>query len=128
MFYFHVLLSCTIIIYCDYVLFSHIIIMYRHILGSCTTFINCIHVTLSIYHVRSYNLMLQNLSSHSSAMLLISYHIFLHVIFKSFILCFMPVNTKEVDTRDLKRPEGAILTIRNSGIIRAQRRCTHCTK
>ena len=93
MFYFHVLLSCIIIIYCDHVLFSHIVIMYRHILYSCT--VSC---TIFIYHVRLYNLMLQNLSSHSSAMLLISYHIFSHVIFKSFGLCFMPVSTKEVDT------------------------------
>ena len=91
-YYFHVLLSCTVI-YCDHILFSRIVIMYRHILYSCT--VSC---TIFIYHVRLYNLMLQNLSSHSSAMLLISYHIFSHVIFKSFGLCFMPVNTKEVDT------------------------------
>ena len=89
-----------------------------HILSSCTNF---------IYHVGLYNLMLQNLSSHSSAMLLISYHIFRHVIFKSFILYFMPVNTKEVDIGNHEGPK-ALLTIQNSGIIRAQRRCTHYMK
>ena len=117
MFYFHVLLSCTVIIYCIHVLFMY----YFHILFSCYTFhitfsfmyctcsytfrvlyfvlsIYCIHINFSdhftflyifIYHVKSYNLMLQNLSSHSSVMLLRSYHIFSHVICKSFVLCFM---------------------------------------
>ena len=125
MFYFHVLLSCTIIIYCDHVLF-HVLFSYTifllyfsyyflfhvlylfiyfsyyflfHVLYLFIYFSN--HFTflyIFIYHVGLYNLMLQNLSSYSSAMLLISYHIFSHVIFKSFILCFIPVNTKEVDT------------------------------
>ena len=87
--------------------------------------------------------MLQNLSSHSNAMLLISYHIFSHVIFKSFVLCFMPVNTKEVDkgtykglkalyslyeTVVLLGPEGAVLIVLNSGHIIARRRRYHCTK
>ena len=69
----YVLCSCTVIMYC-----------------SCTNFIYCFPVILFMYHVGSYNLMLQHLSSHSSAILLISYHIFSHVIFKSFVLCFMP--------------------------------------
>ena len=151
MFYFHILLSCTVIMYCHYVLFSrtvHVLFLYTvflfyfsyyflfhvlylfmyfsctvlctfhilysctnsftmyfsytvifHILSSCTFHILYYHINFSdhftflyifIYHVGSYNLMLQNLSSHSSAMLLRSYHIFSHVIFKSFVLCFMP--------------------------------------
>ena len=76
-------------------------------------------------------------------MLLISYHISPHVIFKSFILCFMPVNTKEVDIGTYKGPKalyslyetvvlsgpgGAVLTVRDSGLIRARRRCYHCTR
>ena len=153
MFYFHVMLSCTVIVYCFHVLLSctvhvmcsctnfiyciHVLFMYYfhvlylfiyfscivlytfhimyscivscpmyfsynvtfHILSSCTFHILYYHINFSdhftflyifIYHVGSYNLMLQNLSSHSSAMLLRSYHIFSHVIFKSFVLCFMP--------------------------------------
>ena len=153
MFYFHVLLSCTVIVYCFHILLSctvhvlcsctnfiyciHVMFMYYfhvlylfiyfsctvlytfhimysctiscpmyfsytvifHILSSCTFHILYCHINFSdhftflyifIYHVGSYNLMLQNLSSHSSVMLLRSYHIFSHVIFKSFVLCFMP--------------------------------------
>ena len=109
MYCFHILLSCTAI-YCIHVLF-HVLFSYTvfllyfsyyflfHVLYLFIYFSN--HFTflyIFIYHVGLYNLMVQNLSSHSSAMLLISYHIFSHVIFKSFILCFMHVNTKEVDT------------------------------
>ena len=36
------------------------------------------------------------ISSHSNVMLLISYHVI--CIFLSFLLCFMPANTLEVDT------------------------------
>ena len=90
----HVLCSYTYFTYCIHVLFYHINFSYHF------TFLY-----IFIYHVRSYNLMLQNLSSHNSAMLLISYHIFPHVIFKSFILCFMPVNTKEVDTGNHEGPK-----------------------
>ena len=65
-------LLCSISMYCYHVPLSYTVIMYCfHILLLCTIF---------IYHVRSYNLMLQNLSSHSSAMLFISYRIFSHVI------------------------------------------------
>ena len=39
-------------------------------------------------------------SSHSNAMLLILCHVI--CIFLSFILCFMPVNTLEVDTKNYK--------------------------
>ena len=39
-------------------------------------------------------------SSHSNAMLLISCHVI--CIFLSFILCFMPANTLEVDTGTIK--------------------------
>ena len=76
-------------------------------------------------------------------MFLISYHIFPHVIFKSFILCFMPINTKEVDKETYKGPKalyslyktvvlsgpgGAVLTVQDSGLIRARRCCYHCTR
>ena len=90
---FHILYSCTVS--CT-MYFSYTVIF--HILSSCTFHILYYHINFSdhftflyifIYHVGSYNLMLQNLSSHSSAMLLRSYHIFSHVIFKSFVLCFM---------------------------------------
>ena len=105
----------------SYVLYSCIVIMYYvHVLISYTVFLFyfsyyfLFHINFSdhftflyifIYHVGLYNLMLQNLSSHSNAMLLISYHIFSHVIFKSFVLCFMHVNTKEVDTGNYKGPK-----------------------
>ena len=91
---FHILYSC-IVSYNMY--FSYTVIF--HILSSGTFHILYYHINFSdhftflyifIYHVGSYNLMLQNLSSHSSAMLLRSYHIFSHVIFKSFVLWFMP--------------------------------------
>ena len=83
----YVLFSCIVFMYCDHVLSLYTVfpVLYYHINFSD-------HFTslyIFIYHVGLYNLMLQNLSSHSSAMLLISYHIFPHVIFKSFILCFM---------------------------------------
>ena len=42
-------------------------------------------------------LIIVNLSSHSNAILLISCHAI--YIFLSFILCFMPTNTVEVDMR-----------------------------
>ena len=118
MYCYHVLSSCTIFIYCIHVLFMyyfHILfscyifhITFSFMYCTCSyTFrvlyfvvsIYCIHINFSnhftflyifIYPVGSYNLMLQNLSSHSSAMLLRSYHIFSHVIFKSFVLSFMP--------------------------------------
>ena len=96
--------------YCHIIYFHLILFIYYFLFHACTcsyTFhvlyfvlsIYCIHINFSdhftflyifIYHVGSYNLMLQNLSSHNSVMLLRSYHIFSHVIFKSFVLCFMP--------------------------------------
>ena len=105
-------ISYSVHVICLYIYYFHGYILYTicYVLFSCTVSMYCDHINFSdhfaflyffIYHVRSYNLMLQNLSSHSSAMLLISYHIFPHVIFKSFILCFMPVNTKEVDKGNL---------------------------
>ena len=124
MFYFHVLFSCTVIVYCFPVLYYHINFSDHF------TFLYII-----IYHVGSYNLMLQNLTSHSSAMFLISYHIFPHVIFKSFILCFMPVNTKKwiqeiykgpkalyslYETVILLGPGGAVIIVRdNDHLIKA---------
>ena len=96
MYYFHILFSCYTF---------HITFPFMYCTCSYTfrvlyfvLSIYCIHINFSdhftflyifIYHVRSYNLMLQNLSSHSSAMLLRSYNIFSHVICKSFVLCFM---------------------------------------
>ena len=54
-------------------------------------------------------------SSHNNAMLLISCHAI--YIFLSFILCFMPVNTLEVDTekKNMYVPEGTI-TVRDSDL------------
>ena len=58
MFYFHVLLSCTIIMYCHHVLFSRTVIMYCvHVLisyivfmyCSCTIFLYCFPVILFIW-------------------------------------------------------------------------------
>ena len=108
-------LSCTVLVHILFVYctlyFSYTVFMYCfiychisytvifHILSSCTFHIPYYHINFSdhftflyifLYPVGSYNLMLQNLSSHSSAMLLRSYHIFSHVIFKSFVRCFMP--------------------------------------
>ena len=76
----HVLISYTVFPF----YFSYYFLLHINFLDHFT------FLYIFIYHVGSYNLMLQNLSSHSSAMLLISYHIFSHVIFKSFVLCFMP--------------------------------------
>ena len=90
MYCYHVPLSYNVIIYCFHVLFSYTVFLLYfsyyflfHVLYFFIYFSD--HFTFSyifIYHVGLYNLMLQNLSSHSSAMLLISYHIFSHVIFK----------------------------------------------
>ena len=120
---FYVLCSCTVFMYSFHIQFScftfHItfsfILTFQIILHSYTfsyimsdLIISCYrtyhHIAILCFsdHNISYNLMFQNLSSHSSAMLLISYHIFSLVIFKSFILCFMPVNTKEVDIGNYK--------------------------
>ena len=53
-------------------------------------------------------------SSHSNVMLLISCHVI--YIFVSFILCFMPANTLEVDTeKKLYVPEGTII-VRDSDL------------
>ena len=82
--------------YILYHLLCSILIYYYHVL-----FMYCVHVLISyivfMYCTCSYTfrvidtllLVLVYLSSHSHAMLLISYHIFSHVIFKSFVLCFM---------------------------------------
>ena len=89
MFYFHVLLSCTVIMYCVHVLISYTVFMY--------CFMYYFHILFSYY----------------------TFHI---------TFSFMPVNTKEVDTGNYKGPEGAVLTVRNSGLIRARRLCYHCTR
>ena len=57
MFYFHVLLSCTAIVYC------------YHVLCSCTDFIYCIHV---LFHV---------LFSYTVFLLYISYYFLFHVLY-----------------------------------------------
>ena len=84
-------LLCSIFMYCHHVLFSYTVFMYCvHVLISYTVFLFyfsyyfLFHIGFSdhftflyifIYHVGLYNLMLQNLSSHSSAMLhIISFH------------------------------------------------------
>ena len=38
-------------------------------------------------------------------MLLLSYHIISYVIFKSFVLCFMPTETLELDIGNYKGPK-----------------------
>ena len=87
MYCYHVLLSCTVYVLCSCTNFIYyfpvilfILLSYQINFSDHFTFLY-----IFIYHVGSYNLMLQNLSSHSSAILLISYHIFSHVKFKSFI-------------------------------------------
>ena len=121
MFYFHVLLSCTVFtyfyhvpcsctnfIYCIHVLFMY----YFHILFSCYTF----HISFSfMYCTCSYTFrVLYFVLSIYCFMyyfhILFSYYTF-HITFS-----FMLVNTKEVDTGNDKGPEGAVLTVRNSGL------------
>ena len=98
----HVLFSYTVfLLYFSYYFLFHILYLFIYFSCTilCTFHILHYHINFSdhitflyifIYHIGSYNLMLQNLSSHSSTMLLRSYHIILRVIFKSFALCFMP--------------------------------------
>ena len=57
-------------------------------------------------------------------MLLISNHIFLHVIFKSFVLCFMPVNTKEVDIGNLSGLGGDVIIVRDNDYLIKARMCS----
>ena len=87
----HVLCSYTHFIYCILVLFSYTVFLFYfsyYFLFHINFLDYFTFLCIFIHHVGSYNLMLQNLSSHSSAMLLISYHIFSHVIFTIF-LCFV---------------------------------------
>ena len=58
------------------------------------SFYTLLHVLVTIY-----------LSLHSGAMLLLSYHIISYVIFKSFVLCFIPAKTLEVDKGNYKGPK-----------------------
>ena len=103
MFYFHVLFSYIVfMLYFSYYFFFHINFSDHFTL-----------LYIFIYHVGLYTLMLQNLSSHNSAMLLISYHIFstchIHIIYFMFHACKYQRNGYRK-------------------LIRARRRCTHCTK
>ena len=89
------------------------------------------------------------LSSHSSALLLISFHIMSFIIFKSFeyschlFLCFMPAYTLEVDTGNYKdsnvllslyetmnyKISKAILSLyERMTSIRTRRCCYHCMR
>ena len=95
--------------YIFYHLLCSIFMYCYHVLSSCTVFTYCSHV-LFMYYVH----------------VLISYtvcRLYFHITFSS-----MPVNTKEVDTGNYKGPEGVVLTVRNSGLIRVRRRCYHCTR
>ena len=65
---------------------------------SCTVIMYCVHVLLS-YTVIMY-----------CVHILFSRYTF-HITFS-----FMPINTKEVDTGNYEGPEGAILTVQNSGL------------
>ena len=97
MYSFHIQFSCfTFHITFSFILTFQIILhsyTFSYIMSdriiSCYRTYHHIEILCFSDHNISYNLMLQSLSSHSSAMLLISYHIFSHVIFKSFVLCFM---------------------------------------
>ena len=84
--------------YLSYHILSYVFIyafMYFHILCchqvlfSCTVIIYCVHV-------------------------LISYTVFM--LYFHITFTFMLVNTKEVDTGNYEGPEGAVLTVRNSGL------------
>ena len=57
-------------------------------------FLFCQHILVTVY-----------ISSHSNAMFLISCHVISYVIFKSFVLCFMPAETLEVDKGKYKGPK-----------------------
>ena len=87
----YVLCSSTVFIYCIHVLLlSCTVFTYcYHVLCSCTNFIYCTY-SYTFRIIDTLLLVPVDLSAHSNAMLLISYHIFSHVIFKSFVLCFMP--------------------------------------
>ena len=68
------------------------------------------------------------LSSHSSAMLLISFHIMSFIIFRSLAysyrlsLCFMLAYTLEVDTGNYKDPKALLSLYETMTSIRARRR------
>ena len=94
MFYFHILLSCTIFIYCYHVLFMycvHVLISYTvFLLYFSYYFLFHIHfVSLTLYFLYSY-------TCHHIAMLCFSFHVmyFYHFrimcIYLSFVLCFIP--------------------------------------
>ena len=86
------------LVHISYLLYhvSFLIIVHIHFVS----FYTLLHVLVTVY-----------LSSHSSAMLLISFHIMSFIIFKSFayscqlFLCFMPAYTLEVDTGNYKDPK-----------------------
>ena len=66
------------------------------------------------------------LSSHSSAILLISFHIMPFIIFRSLAhscrlsLCFMPTYTLEVDTGNYKGPKALLSLYETMTSIRAR--------
>ena len=73
-------------------------------------FITCfILIILRILFLSSFTLLLVlvivYLPSYSGAMLLLSYHIISYIIFKSFVLCFMPVENLEMDKGNYKGPK-----------------------
>ena len=83
------------------------------------------HYTLLLVLVTVY------LSSHSRAMLLISFHIMSFIIFKSFAYschlfsCFMLAYTLEVDTGNYKGLKALLSLYETMTSIRARRRCYH---
>ena len=81
-----------------YITFMVIYYTICYILFSCTVIMYCHHVLFSC------------------TVIMYCVHILFFCYTFHITFSFVPVNTKEVDTGNYKGPEGAVLTVRNSGL------------
>ena len=123
---YHILIH--MLIHVSYISFTH---AYTYLI---LTYYIMFHFLSSFIYILLLVLVTVYLSSHSSVMLLISFHIMSFIIFRSFayscclFLCFMHAYTLEVDTGNYKGPKMLLSLYETMTSIRARRRCYHCTR
>ena len=95
------------------------------------SFLIIVHIHFVSFFTLLLVLVIVYLSSHSSDMLLISYHLsyscHLHILV-IFFICFMPTYTLEVDTGNYKGPKVLLSLCKTMTFIRVRRHCYHCTR
>ena len=123
---YHILIH--MLIHASYITFTHAytsLILTYHIM---------FHFLSSFIYILLLVLVTVYLSSHSSAMLLISFHIMSFIIFRSLaysyrlFLCFMHAYTLEVDTGNYKGLKALLSLYETMTSVRAQRPYYHCMR